>query len=425
MHDTRKGLQDRGRQHSNRPIRQSAARVRLCARRCSINHAADIGDNQISVDGIARIRPSDAERLDRYVVREGDIVYSRRGDVERRSLIRAREDGWLCGTGCLRVRLGENGVDPTFGSYFLGHPRVREWITRHALGATMANLNTSILSACPFVIPPKEEQHAIAQILCTLDDKIEVNGRMNSTLEAKARRIFKDWFVDFGPTRAKAEGRVPYLAFDLWNLFPEDVDEEKVPVGWRVGTVGDFFELTMGQSPPGSTYNESEKGIPFFQGRTDFGFRYPENRKYCTAPTRIADADDTLVSVRAPVGDINMAWERCCVGRGVAGLRHQSGSRSYTYYSAWGIQQELKAFEHTGTVFGSISKKQFRAVEVVEPARPMISAFETLIWPFDQRIRMNTSENRALVQTRDYLLPRLMSGRIRLREAEKAVQAAT
>ena len=164
----------------------------------------NIGDNRINVDGIARISPDDANRLRRYLVREGDIVYSRRGDVERRALVRGAEDGWLCGTGCLRVRFGEHGVDSRYASYFLGHPSVREWIVRHAHGATMPNLNTSILSACPFVIPPKEEQRAIAHILGTLDDKIELNRRMNETLEAMARALFKSWFVDFDPVRAKA-----------------------------------------------------------------------------------------------------------------------------------------------------------------------------------------------------------------------------
>ena len=164
----------------------------------------NIGDNRINVDGIARISPDDASRLSRYLVREGDIVYSRRGDVERRALVRGGEDGWLCGTGCLRIRFGESGVDSRYASYFLGHPSVREWVVRHAHGATMPNLNTSILSACPFVIPPKEEQRAIAHILGTLDDKIELNRRMNETLEAMARALFKSWFVDFDPVRAKA-----------------------------------------------------------------------------------------------------------------------------------------------------------------------------------------------------------------------------
>ena len=145
-------------------------------------------------------------RLSRYLVQEGDIVYSRRGDVERRALVRGAEEGWLCGTGCLRVRLGEGGVDPRYASYFLGHPSVREWIVRHAHGATMQNLNTSILSACPFVVPPKEEQRVTAHILGTLDDRIELNRRMNETLEAMVRALFKSWFVDFDPVRAKMEG---------------------------------------------------------------------------------------------------------------------------------------------------------------------------------------------------------------------------
>ncbi|MEX2124624.1 MAG: restriction endonuclease subunit S [Woeseia sp.] len=136
----------------------------------------NIGDNRIVEDGIARITPADAKRLSRYLVRRGDIVYSRRGDVERRALVREHEDGWLCGTGCLRVRFGEQGANPRYASYYLGHPSVREWIVRHAHGATMANLNTSILSSCPFVVPPPGGQRAIAHILGTLDDKMELTA---------------------------------------------------------------------------------------------------------------------------------------------------------------------------------------------------------------------------------------------------------
>jgi type I restriction enzyme S subunit len=171
----------------------------------------NIGDNRVVEDGIARIPPEDARRLSRYLVRRGDIVYSRRGDVERRALVRDHEDGWLCGTGCLRVRLGDRGPDPRFATYYLGHPNVREWIVRHAHGATMPNLNTSILGACPFAVPPLPEQRAIAHILGTLDDKIELNRRMSETVEAMARALFKSWFVDFDPVRAKAEGRDPGL----------------------------------------------------------------------------------------------------------------------------------------------------------------------------------------------------------------------
>src|SRR5262249_23606567 len=120
----------------------------------------NIGDNVIIEDGIARITPADAMRLSRYLLREGDIVYSRRGDVERRALVRPSQEGWLCGTGCLRVRPG-TAADSRFLSYYLGHADVREWIVRHAIGATMLNLNTAILSIVPVTLPPRSVQMAI------------------------------------------------------------------------------------------------------------------------------------------------------------------------------------------------------------------------------------------------------------------------
>ena len=140
-------------------------------------------------------------------------------------------------------------------------------------------------------LPSLSEQHAIAHILGTLDDKIELNWRMNETLEEMARALFKSWFVDFDPVRAKMEGRNPELPKHIAYLFPDRlVDSElgEIPEGWEIKALGECFNLTMGQSPPSSSYNDHGKGLPFFQGRTYFGFRYPENRKFCTAPTRIA-----------------------------------------------------------------------------------------------------------------------------------------
>ena len=310
----------------------------------------------------------------------------------------------------------------TYIYWMLRTPQYRAYCKAHATGTTNLGLPRDDFLAFP--IPPlTPARRTLLQLLQSLDDKIELNRRMNETLETMARAIFKDWFVDFGPTRAKAEGRAPYLAPELWELFPDALDDEGKPVGWQIGNLVGFFCLTMGQSPPGSTYNNDRKGLPFFQGRTDFGFRYPENRRYCTAPTRIAERDDTLVSVRAPVGDINMAWDRCCAGRGVAALRHRSGSRSFTYYSAWAVQEELRQYEHTGTVFGAINKGQFEALSVMEPTPEIVSYFDSQSGPLDERIRKNVVENRTLIQTRDLILPKLMSGEIRLAEAEKALEA--
>jgi type I restriction enzyme S subunit len=324
---------------------------------------------------------------------------------------------------CMRGK--EKKLDNTFLRYLLTSPPQRDLLASYATGTTVLGISQKALRSMPISIPCFDEQQEIGRILVALDDKIELNKRMNETLEGTARTIFKDWFVDFGPTRAKMEGREPYLASALFALFPDRIDDEtSLPEGWEHSTVGEDFNLTMGQSPPGETYNENGAGLPFFQGRTDFGFRYPDNRKYCTAPTRVAEADDTLVSVRAPVGDLNMAWERCCIGRGVAAIRHRSGSRSYTYYILQSIQGDLQAYEHTGTVFGAINKNQFEAIRIVRPRPELAGAFESLAEPIDQRIKANIVEARTLEQTRVLILPKLMSGEIRLRDAESTTGGA-
>lgn len=191
----------------------------------------NIGDNVIMDDGIARIRPSDADRLSRYLLQPGDIVYSRRGDVERRALVRREQDGWLCGTGCLRVRPG-NDIDSVYLAYYLayylGHPRVREWIVQHAVGATMPNLNTSILETLPTAIPPRKHQDAMGATLLALDDRVTTNRRMSQTHEEILRTLFENlkldtdhsWdglapiseLVEFNPKRSpKRVGEAVYL----------------------------------------------------------------------------------------------------------------------------------------------------------------------------------------------------------------------
>ena len=366
---------------------------------------------------------------DDFVLKPGDLLVtmtdlSKEADTLGYSAIVPNSDVRLLHNQRLGKVIKKNeSIDVDYLHWLLRSPDYRNEILASYTGSTVKHTSPKKILAYRFPCPPLQEQIQIATVLDSLERKIDLNRRMNETLEAMARAIFKDWFVDFGPTRAKVEGRAPYLAAEFWDLFPEVLDDEGLPTGWRLGLLGDFFHLTMGQSPPGSTYNDDGVGLPFFQGRTDFGFRYPKNRKFCTAPNRIAERDDTLVSVRAPVGDINMAWEKCCVGRGVSALRHRSGACSFTYYSAWAIQQELKQYEHTGTVFGAINKKQLEALDVIEPTPEMVVLFEDQVGALDDRIRKNTSESHTLTQTRDLLLPKLMCGKIRLREAAKAAEA--
>ncbi|RMD61201.1 restriction endonuclease subunit S [Candidatus Parcubacteria bacterium] len=178
----------------------------------------------------------------------------------------------------------------------------------------------------------------------------------------------------------------------------------------------------MGQSPPGSTYNEMGEGMPFYQGRADFQFRFPARRVYCTAPKRLAKRHDTLVSVRAPVGDVNMASEDCSIGRGVAAVRHKSGVRSFTYYSMKAIKEIFAKFEAEGTVFGSISKKDFHKLAHIAPHYEVIIKFEHICLPMDDVIERNEEESRTLAALRDALLPKLIRGQIRIADAERFLQ---
>ena len=307
-------------------------------------------------------------------------------------------------------------LDPEFLKYYVQSPSWRDWTVGSGVGSVRVRIYFRELARLPMLLPPIREQRAIAHMLGTLDDKIELNLKMNETLEAMARALFKSWFVDFDPVRAKAEGRDTGLPPHIADLFPdsfEDSELGEIPVGWRVGTVGGEFAITMGQSPPGETYNEAGNGLPFYQGRADFGPRFPNRRVYCTAPTRFASAGDTLVSVRAPVGDINMATESCGVGRGVAAVRHNAGGTAYTYQCMRDLRDAFAQYEAGGTVFGSIGKKEFHAMSCVVPPAALVTAFEEQAAPIDSRLLAGECESHVLASLRDTLLPRLVSGELR------------
>ena len=361
------------------------------------------------------------ERTKRATPRGGDLVITREAPMGEVCMIPA---GLRCCLGQRMVLLQpcRAATDPRYLLYALQSQSVQQEIRLHdGTGSTVSNLRIPLLENLQIPNYPLSEQRTIAHILGTLDDKIELNRRMNATLGAMARALFRSWFVDFDPVRAKMAGRDTGLPKEIADLFPDRlVDSEMgaIPTGWRVGQVEDGFEIVMGQSPPGHTYNDTGDGLPFFQGRSDFGFRYPKNRKFCTAPHRMAQPWDTIVSVRAPVGDINMAWERCCIGRGVAALRSRSGAVSYGYYAAQALQTHMREYEHTGTVFGAINRKQLARLPLSQPVPDVVRGFEDAVHPFDQMIRLRTAEVATLTALRDTLLPKLISGELRVTRLE-------
>ena len=314
-----------------------------------------------------------------------DILFGKLRPYFRKVII-APFDG-VCSTDIWVVR-AKKEVDQKYLFYWMASHEFVDQATQGSEGTKMPRAKWEYISRFEQPVPSLPEQHFIAEVLGALDDKIELNRRMNTTLESMAKAVFKAWFV-----------------------------ESEEAKGWKAGTVDEDFSLIMGQSPPGETYNEEKVGIPFFQGRADFGFRFPTNRVYCTAPTRFAKPGDTLVSVRAPVGDINMVAEKCAIGRGVAAIRHKTGSRSYTYYSMHMLKEEFNRFEAEGTVFGSINKADFQALKVKIPPPDKVLGFEEICYPIDQQVENNKKQSYTLASLRDALLPRLMSGEMRVRDS--------
>ena len=264
-----------------------------------------------------------------------------------------------------------------------------------ANGSTFQEVSGTALKNFEVSIPPLDEQRKIAGILSALDDKIELNNKINRNLEAQAQAIFKSWFIDFEPFK---NGRF--------------IDSElgKIPEGWKVGNLSDIANITMGQSPNGNSYNEKKTGMIFFQGRAEFGWRFPRNRLYTTAPKRIAERDSVLLSIRAPVGDINKALERCCIGRGLATLT--SNHKTFLYYKMQSIRHLLDVYNGEGTVFGSINKNTLQEIRTIIPIDSEIIRFELKLKVVDELIRNNYIENLRLMKLRNALLPELMSGKI-------------
>ena len=172
------------------------------------------------------------------------------------------------------------------------------------------------------------------------------------------------------------------------------------------------MNITMGQSPPGKSYNNNGDGVVFYQGRADFGLRYPNMRLFTTDPKRFAKVGDVLLTVRAPVGDVNQASERCCIGRGLAAISSRTGAVSFCYYYCHQLKADFLEYNSEGTVFGSINSKQLKDLKLKIPPIGLVEKFENEVAVIDKTIMLNSYQVKTLVVLRDSLLPKLISGGI-------------
>jgi len=285
-------------------------------------------------------------------------------------------------------------------------------------GSPIPSTTRAAVYPCELEVPSRNEQAAIAAVLGALDDKIEQNRRTARALERLARAIFKAWFVDFEPVKAKAAGAAsfPSMPREVFDSLPMTFTESEigpVPEGWEVKALEACAHLTMGQSPPSECYNESGDGLPFHQGVTDYGFRFPSHRVYCTVDARLAEKRDVLLSVRAPVGRINLADRRLVLGRGLAGLRHRLDRQSFLLYQLVHTFAEEDAIGD-GTIYKAVTKRFLSQMPMLSPPSAVVDAFDTLASPLDELVAASERESRKLAEMRDYLLPKLLSGSVRV-----------
>ena len=334
----------------------------------------------------------------------GDIIISARGTVGALAQIGSP----MCfNQSCFGLR-GKNDVLETDFLYYSLKNYVKN-IVKRSQGSVFDTINLASFNLMEIEIPELlEEQKKIAKVLSDLDAKIELNNKINAELEAMAKLIYDYWFVQFD---FPDKNEKPYKSSGGKMVYNEELKRE-IPEGWEAKKLCEIADITMGQSPSGSSYNENGDGEIFFQGSTDFGWRFPEVRQYTTEPSRMAEVGDILLSVRAPVGTLNMADNKCCIGRGLAALRSNVGATSFLFYVMVYFKQIFDRRNSSGTTFGSITKDDLYSLTTVYPDKLNLEKYDLMVSKYNEKIYNNHRENLELSKLRDWLLPMLMNGQV-------------
>lgn len=311
----------------------------------------------------------------KYLYDKPTVMIGRKGTINK---VRYYDKPFWTVDTLFYTEINENIIFPKFFYYLLS----RVDFNQYNEGTTIPSLRTETLYRLEFEVPSLKVQDKIIKLLGPIDNKIKLNEAINNNLEQQAMTIYK-------------------------QCFDSDVNQE-----WKKGVLSDVADITMGQSPIGTSLNTEGNGTLFFQGRTDFSFRFPNIRLFTTEPKRMASINDILMSVRAPVGDLNVAHIECCIGRGLAAIRSKLNHQSFIFYTLRFLKRKLDSFNGEGTVFGSINKQALNNFPILIPPAEKIDEFETLVSFMDLTIRNNYNEIHRLNQMRDILLPKLLSGEL-------------
>ena len=296
--------------------------------------------------------------ISKFQLKKGQVALTKdsetRDDIGIPTYIADDFDDAILGYHCAMVTPNKDILDGRYLNALLHTDYAKKYFACNASGSGQRYaLSVEALNSFPVPMIPLRDQERIGEIFSALDKKIELNRRINQNLEAMAKQLYDYWFVQFD--FPNGEGK-PYKSSGGKMVWNEKLKRE-IPQGWNNGMLIDIANITMGQSPDGSSYNEVGEGMLFYQGSTDFGMRFPSVRQYTTAPSRYAKRGDILMSVRAPVGSINIANNDCCIGRGLSAINSKLGSTTHLYYILNDLRIAFEQRNAAGTTFGSITKE--------------------------------------------------------------------
>lgn len=354
--------------------------------------------------------PSRAKRK----VTHDTIIYSTvRPNLKHFGILKNPADNLIVSTGFTTIDVKDyynEYIDADYLYLLLANQSVVDYLSTMAESAVSSypSINPDDIGELSFYFPDIDLQRKIAATVFLLENKISLNTRLNAELEAMAKQLYDYWFVQFD---FPDENGKPYKSSGGKMVYNEKLKRE-IPEGWEDDVLSNIANITMGQSPDGSSYNETGEGTIFYQGSTDFGIRFPSVRMYTTAPGRYAKKGDILMSVRAPVGDTNIANNDCCIGRGLSAMNSKIGSTSHLYYIIRDLKAKFDRLNAAGTTFGAINKDELFNLPVVRPNKKVLQKYEALCAPIFNK-QMNIGyEIEHLTHLRDSLLPMLMNGQV-------------
>jgi type I restriction enzyme S subunit len=402
----------------------------------------EIGHGEFHIhDRTPYVDESVTTRLPQFLLEIGDIVFARKGSVERSALVGHRQQGWFLGSDGIRLRLSD-AVDSRFVRYWISSEETKHWLVQNSTGSTMASLNQATIKRLPIVLPSLAEQREIASILGALDDKIELNRRMSATLEDMARSLYRSWFVDFDPVNAKMEGRQPAFMDEATSaLFPERFVDDGLPEGWKLQAIGDHFHAVKGLSYKGAGLCSEAEGLPLHNLNSVLeggGYKY-SGIKYYSGDYRerhTVRPGDLIVANTEQGFDHMLIGHSAIVPRnfGPMGLfshhlfKVEPKSRSwlsrewlYLTLSVSPTGTVVRSFSN-GTTVNMLPADAFEIPQIIVPAEAVVDRFNDLISPWFDRRGEAINQASTLASLRDSLLPKLMSGEIRLGEAREQVE---